>query len=398
MEKVILHIDLNAFFVRCEEIKNPTLVDKATIIGHQGRGGIVSTCSYKARSFGVRSGMPTYKATILCPEAILLPGDYKFYEKKSNEFFEFVKKIFPIIEIASIDECFVDATRKANEVLDFPSYLKRFQKALFEKTQLKCSIGVGPTKFLAKMGSDIKKPMGLTFIPKEKIKDIIYPLPIDDFFVIGKKTAPELKNEGINTIGDLAKLIFSDDPKMIKRFGKMYFYVKDCLDGESSDVVNVEPYDPKSIGNSKTLVCDSNNYDELKNELLNIADETINRLKSSNKLTNTIQITLKDSDFKSITRSKNLSKFTDNSTIIKNGVVSLFDRNFDETKMIRLVGVSLQNLIDFNDNLEQMSIFNNNKSNKTHSLIDELNKKMNKNVFMTAREGVNSKKCKSKKQ
>ena len=112
MEKVILHIDLNAFFVRCEEIKNPTLVDKATIIGHQGRGGIVSTCSYKARSFGVRSGMPTYKATILCPEAILLPGDYKFYEKKSNEFFEIALRPYKEGNYAS-------AIEYCNRAIDF---------------------------------------------------------------------------------------------------------------------------------------------------------------------------------------------------------------------------------------------------------------------------------------
>ena len=110
MSKIILHIDLNAFFVRCEEIKNPSLEGKPVIIGRTGRGGIVSTCSYAARKFGVHSGQPTYEALIKCPDALILEGDYHYYSEKSHEFFNFIKKFTNLIEPASIDECFADFT------------------------------------------------------------------------------------------------------------------------------------------------------------------------------------------------------------------------------------------------------------------------------------------------
>ena len=194
MVKVIVHIDLNAFFVRAEEIKNPDLEGKAVAIGHNGRAGIVSTCSYKAREFGVRSGMPMNQAVKLCPHLLIIPGDYRFYAALSYEFKSFVKQYTKIVEEASIDEVFADFTNVLKGVKDVEQFFKDFQKQLFEITGLKCSIGVAPTKFLAKMGSDYKKPMGITIIRRKDISKIIYPLDISDMFGVGKKTAPRLKS------------------------------------------------------------------------------------------------------------------------------------------------------------------------------------------------------------
>ena len=156
MSKIILHIDLNAFFVRCEEIMNPSLEGKPVAIGHKGRGGIISTCSYEARKYGVHSAMPTFQATKLCPNLILLPGNYTLYSHKSKEFFNFVKRYSSIIEKASIDECFVDMTSALKSEKNAVDYLRKMQQDLFKETGLKCSIGVAPTKFLAKMASDMK--------------------------------------------------------------------------------------------------------------------------------------------------------------------------------------------------------------------------------------------------
>ena len=128
--KIILHIDLNAFFVKCEEIKNPSLIGKPTIIGHEGRGGIVSTCSYEARKYGVHSGMPTFQAKKLCPNLIVIPGHYDLYEEMSDKFFNFVRRYFSLYEKASIDECFIDATKELSKVEDVVSYLREFQETL----------------------------------------------------------------------------------------------------------------------------------------------------------------------------------------------------------------------------------------------------------------------------
>lgn len=388
MSKIILHIDLNAFFVRCEEIKDPSLIGKPVIIGHKGRGGIVSTCSYAARAKGVRSGMPTFKALSLCPEAIMIPGDHRYYWEMSKKFFQFIKKYARLIEQASVDECYVDMTNELSKVNDVKSYLLDMQNNLLKETGLKCSIGVAPTKFLAKMASDMKKPMGMTIIRRRDVRKMIDPLPIDDFFGIGKKTAPRLKKQGINTIGDLAKLINGDDPKIKTELGKFYYVIKDWINGYGSDEVDVEPFDPKSIGTSHTLPFDTNSYSDLKENILILSKDVSERAKESDKVGNTVQLVLKDNQFKVTNRSISFKKPTNDYADISSYALQLLDRNYNEDKMIRLVGVTLQNLIDPNEIVVQLSIFDNFEEVKeecaTKLLISDLNRRMNKEVFKTA--------------
>lgn len=390
MSKIILHIDLNQFFVRCEEIKNPNLIGKPVIIGHDGRGGIVSTCSYEARKFGIKSGMPTFMAIKLNPKVIMIPGDYKFYSSMSRKFINFIKTKATNIEQASIDECYVDMTKELKDVKNVEQYLLDMQNELYEKTGLKCSIGVAPTKFLAKMGSDMKKPMGLTIIRRKDIRKMIYPLPISDFYGIGKKTTPKLEKIGIKTIGDLAIRVNNDDKVIKNELGKFFFAVKDMINGQSSDYVDSEPFDPKSIGNSHTLPFDTNSYNDLKENLVILAEEVSQRAKEANKVGTTVQVVLKDNGFKVINRSISFSKPTNDFDTIKSYTIQLLDKNYDSEKMIRLVGVTLQNLINPSEVTIQMSIFDDFEKIKeecaTKLLISELNRKMNKSVFKTAAE------------
>lgn len=395
MAKVILHIDLNAFFVRCEELEDPSLIGKPVIIGHSGRGGVVSTCSYKAREFGVRSGMPTFQALKLCPNAIIIPGHYSLYSKKSHEFINFVKRHSTLIEQASIDECYVDMTKTLSNIKNPLEYIKNMQDTLFEETGLMCSIGVAPTKFLAKMGSDYKKPMGITIIHRKDIARILYPLPIESFFGIGKKTAPKLRKMGISTIGDLAKLINEDDPEIKKEFGRFYYGIKDWISGYGSDEVETEPWDPKSIGNSTTFKFDTNNFEEIKEYVRELSKEVSERAKEANKVGYSVQLVLKDDDFKVINRSKKLNKPTNDFIEIFDIATQLLEANLGD-KMIRLAGVTLQNLIDPSEVVIQMSIFDNYDEIKeecaTKLLIAELNRKMKKPVFKTAAETLRDKK------
>lgn len=401
MSKIILHIDLNAFFVRCEEIMNPSLEGKPVAIGHKGRGGIISTCSYEARKYGVRSAMPTFQATKLCPNLILLPGNYTLYSHKSKEFFNFVKRYSSVIEKASIDECFVDMTSALKSEKNAVDYLRKMQQDLFKETGLKCSIGVAPTKFLAKMASDMKKPMGLTIIRRKDVRKMLDHLPIEDFYGIGKKTSPRLREMGINTIGDLAVRINNDDPEIKELFGRFYHAIKDWINGYGSDVVDTEPWDPKSIGNSETLMYNTNNYDEIKDALLKIAKEVSDRAIEADKVGTTVQIVLKDSEmgatgFKTISRSKSLSKPVNDYPSIANAVISLLDANYNEERSVRLVGVTLQNLVNRDEVVVQLSIFDNYEEIKeecaTKLLIGELNRKMKKSVFKTASEVLKDKK------
>ncbi len=389
MSKIIVHIDLNAFFVTCEQIKNPSLKGKPVIIGRQGRAGIVLTCSYEARKFGVSSGMPMFQATKLCKNAIIIRGNYDYYKQKSKEFFNFVSKYTKAIEMASIDECYAGMTKELKNNPDPVGYLKNMQNELLKKTGLSCSIGVAPTKFLAKMGSDMKKPLGLTVIRRKDVRKMLDPLPIEDFWGIGKKTAPRLRELGINTIGDLAKRINNENDEEIKQeFGKFGIVIKDRINGYGDDVIDVEPFDPKSIGMSETLMFDTNNYDELKVELLNIANKVIEKAQKNRKLVSTVQINFKDDSFKTYVRSRTLDKPTIDKEIIIDNVIRLLDKNYNENRMIRLIGVTLQNLVDESDALIQLSIFDDYEKIKeecaTTLLINDLNRKLKKDVFQKA--------------
>lgn len=395
MAKIILHIDLNAFFVRCEELVDPSLKGKPVIIGHSGRGGIVSTCSYEARKYGIRSGMPTFKAQKLCPDVLIIPGHYDLYSKKSHEFINFVKKYSNLIEQASVDECYVDMTEVLKREKNPLEYIKNMQDSLLKETGLMCSIGVAPTKFLAKMGSDYKKPMGITVIHRKDIPDILYPLPIESFFGIGKKTAPKLRQLGINTIGDLANRINNEDPLVEHEFGKFYYAIKEWIGGYGSDEVEVEPWDPKSIGNSTTFKYNTNNFEEIKEYLRDLSREVSERAKEANKVGYVVQIVLKDKDFKIINRSKKLNKPTNDFSLIFETATQLLEDNLED-KMIRLAGVTLQNLIDPSEVMIQMSIFDNYEEIKEECaaklLIGELNRKMKKPVFKTAAQSLMDKK------
>ena len=387
MSKIILHIDLNAFFVRCEEIKDPSLEGKPVIIGRTGRGGIVSTCSYAAREYGVRSGMPTYEALLKCKNAIVLDSDFHFYHEKSKEFFAFLKKYTSLIEPASVDECFVDFTDVLKNEKEPLVFLRNMQKELYKETQLKCSIGVAPTKFLAKMASDMKKPLGLVVIRKRDVKKMLSPLAIEDFFGIGKKTSPHLRAMGINTIGDLIERIENEDPETKKFLGKFYFVIKDWINGKGDDEINTEPFDPKSVGHSTTLFSDALSVEELERPLRELSEEVSKDAQKRGKKGKAVQLVLKDNEFKVINRSKRLSELTNSFDVIFKTALELLKENYDG-RPIRLIGVTLQQLKNPKETYEQLSIFDNyeqiKEENEIRLLIGDLNRAMHKSVFKTA--------------
>ena len=386
--KVIVHIDLNAFFARCEEIKDPTLEGKPVAIGHEGRGGIVSTCSYAARKYGVSSATPMFKAKQLCPHLIILPVDYHFYSMMSKTFFSFVRRYTTLVEAASVDECFADFTFALRDVKDPIAYFKKLQDDLFKETGLKCSIGVSTTRFLAKMASDMKKPMGLTIIHKRDIPNVIFPLKIEAMFGVGKKTAPRLKSVGIITIGDLYEKIKNEDPDVMNILGKMYYTLKDWLEGKGSDEVETEKWDPKSIGNSTTLPFDSDNAAVIKKYFQDLAREVSARCKKEDKLGYTVQIVIKDINFKSFNKSVTLDNPTNSYSVIFEQAWQLFNKNFKGV-MLRLVGITLQNLIDPKETAVQMSLFDyesHEKENATKIIINEINRSLKKPLLKRASE------------
>ena len=388
MSKVIMHIDLNAFFATAEEIRNPSLIGKPVIICGTSSRSVVSTASYKAREFGVHSAMPYFEAKRLCPDGIFLPPDFAYYRMLSRSFFSFLKNNSLIIEEASIDEGYVDMSEATKGIKDPEGFFEGIMLKLYKEIGLKCSIGVAPTKFLAKMASDMKKPMGITIIYRKKLNETIYPLPIDSFFGIGKKSSEKLKEMGINTIGDLKKRIDSEDKDIKAFFGKMYSRVKDEINGYGDDFVDSTPFDPKSVGHSETFPFDTNDEELIKRKLEELSFEVSDDAKKDKKKGKTIVLVIKDSEFKSHNKSVTLAEGTFDPEIIYNNVAKLFEANY-LGMMIRLVGVTLQNLYDPNEETVQMNLWNfeeYEKMDKTKLLVNELNRKMKKPSLKIASE------------
>ena len=378
MAKVIVHIDLNAFFVRAEEIRNSSLEGKPVAIGHLGRGGVVSTCSYEARKYGVKSAMPMNKAVELCPKLIIVPPDYRFYITLSHEFKNYIRSITNKVESASIDELYADFTDVLKGKRNVESYFRNIQMTLYQKTGLKCSIGVGPSKFLAKMGSDYQKPMGLTIIRRKDIKDILYPLPVENTYGVGKKTAPRLKHVGINTIGDLANALNNDDEKVKNIIGKFSSELKSWLNGYGSDEIITEWDDPKSIGNSTTLSEDTSRFEVIQETFEMLSEEISLRAKKDNLVGNTIQIMAKDTKYQAHNKSITFPTPTNRAKDIYSIALKLYEKNYLDMT-VRAVGITLQNLVSTKDMSIQMTFYDyqeHEEENKTKLLINEINRKI----------------------
>ena len=375
MSKVIAHIDLNQFFVRAEEIRNPKLINRPVAIGGDGRGGIVSTCSYKAREYGVRSGMPMFKAKELCKDLIIVPVDYLYYEVLSNEFIQIISEYSRIIEQASIDECYVDFTDAIQKCNDAEEFFKNIQNHLFNATGLKCSIGVATTKFLAKMASDIKKPMGITIIRNKDIKEKLFKNDVGTFFGIGKSTEKVLKNNQITTIGQLYDSIIADDPKITAILGKFKNDIINCLEGKTSNVVNVKHDESKSISCRTTLPKNTSDVSELQYYLNTTIDVVKKRFKKTNQLVGGIEIAFRFVDLTTKTYSKKLDYLTDDTEYLREEIINLFKKCY-KGKELRQIGCAFERLSSSKDSTIQMTLFNYehfNESDPTDEIIKTFN-------------------------
>lgn len=375
MSKVIAHIDLNQFFVRAEEIRNPKLINRPVAIGGDGRGGIVSTCSYKAREYGVRSGMPMFKAKELCKDLIIVPVDYLYYEVLSNEFIQIISEYSRIIEQASIDECYVDFTDAIQKCNDAEEFFKNIQNHLFNATGLKCSIGVATTKFLAKMASDIKKPMGITIIRNKDIKEKLFNNDVGTFFGIGKSTEKVLKNNQITTIGQLYDSIIADDPKITAILGKFKNDIINCLEGKTSNVVNVKHDESKSISCRTTLPKNTSDVSELQYYLNTTIDVVKKRFKKTNQLVGGIEIAFRFVDLTTKTYSKKLDYLTDDTEYLREEIINLFKKCY-KGKELRQIGCAFERLSSSKDSTIQMTLFNYehfNESDPTDEIIKTFN-------------------------
>lgn len=348
MDKIILHVDMDAFFAAVEQADNPQLKGKPVIVGGVSERGVVSTCSYEARKYGVRSAMPIFIAQKLCPHGIYLKVRYYRYKEISNKIFTIFKEITPLVEPLSIDEAFLDLSEsKFNDGLEAAQYIKR---RVFQEVGLTLSIGISYNKFLAKLASDWNKPNGIKIITKEMIPDVLKPLPVSKIYGLGEKSVKKLNNMGMFKVDDLYEL-----PKdfFIEYFGKYGIDIYERIRGIDNREVKVNR-DRKSYGRENTLKFDTEDKEDILYYVKSFCLELSEELKRRNVFIKTITVKYKTSNFESHTRSRSLNYYTNDLNTIYNVAHEIVnDEVFEEG--IRLIGVTVSGVKE--ETVEQLKLF-----------------------------------------
>jgi DNA polymerase-4 len=342
--KIIFHIDMNAFFCSVACNLNPALRGKVFAIGRENSyRGVISTASYEARKLGIHSAMSLADAYKLIPDLMVIHIDYDHYNDYHNRFIKIIREYSKIVEVASIDECYVDMT-EASKFKHPLVIANEIQVRILKEANLPCSIGIGPTMFLAKMASDMKKPLGITVLRKRDVEEKLYPLSIKEMFGIGKKTYPRLIDGGIKTIGNFVDPI--NKSKVIELVGEnTYNYVINCVSGNSTNTVDPNRYaESSSISQSATFDVFLTSIEDILYELRKMAKSVHTRLIEAKSSFKTVTITLRDGDFKTITRSLTLEDYSNNLYDINYTTTELLEENYQD-KPYRLVGVGVSNIL-----------------------------------------------------
>lgn len=342
----ILHVDMDAFFASVEQRDNPQLRGKPVIVGGTSERGVVSTCSYEARKFGVHSAMPMFMAKEKCPNGIYVQGRYGRYVQVSQQIFKIFHELTPLVEPLSIDEAFLDLSEgKIKDGMEAARYIKN---RVYREIGLNLSVGISYNKFLAKLASEWNKPNGIKEIRKDMIPEILMPLPISKIFGLGKISVAKLNNMGIYYIKDLYRM-----PRefFIEYLGKNGVEIYDRIRGIDNRKVEISR-ERKSVGKERTLKFNTNNREELTNYIEEFSYEIADILYRKDIMGKTVTLKLKSKSFENHTRSKTLNNYIGTAKEIFEVAKELMDmESLDEE--VRLIGISISS---FKENqMEQMS-------------------------------------------
>ncbi len=385
-KKVIIHIDINAFFASCEEANNPSLRGKPIVVGGVTKRSVVASPNYEARKYGIKAAMPIFMVKNLCPEAVVVSHKFELYESYSRQFIDLLlEHISNKIEYASIDECYMDITNLVTTTNTPLKIAQKIQKLVKTKLSLNVSIGISYNKFLAKMGSDYKKPMGITQIfSQEDIKRIIWPQPIGNMYFVGKSSEKKLIQNGITTIRDLAKC--KDLSLLSSIFGNNKDYFINNANGIGDDELVYSYGEPKSISKSRTLLNDTNDFNEIKIYIKKFTQEICDELNYYDLEGKTLSVFIKSPKFILTSKNKTLPKHINDQEMMYVYFLNMYTEFFSNRK-IRLIGVGISNLKKIDDrenNLFDQSPKPKTKVNNIKKIIDDVNNKFSINILKTA--------------
>ena len=341
----ILHVDMDAFYASVAEKDNPKLKGKAVVVG-AGRRGVVSSANYEARKFGIRAAMPVYKAKALAPHAIFISPDMARYEEVSSQVMKIFEEVTPLVEPISLDEAFLDVTGSKRLLGSGRQIADLIRRRVEEQEGITCSVGIAHNKFIAKIASNHCKPNGILEIDPEKVLDFLHPLAAKEIWGVGPKTNEQLMKMGLLTVGDIANTPRSTLIRVLGQASGSSLYElawgRDYRDVETEQV-------EKSISASETFDLDLDSQEEILKEFLRLTERGVERMREKGFATNTISIKVRFSDFKTISRSKTvdlpITGTQEIFEVVKNLYLSL---NLDRV-LIRLVGISLDSLVEDED-------------------------------------------------
>lgn len=367
----ILHIDLDAFFCAVEELHDPKLKGKPFAVGgNPDQRGVVASCSYAARRFGIHSAMPMAQAVKLCPDLLIVRGHYRDYSKTSQKVMDLLKEITPLVEQISIDEAFLDISElfESSETI-----AQAIQSQINEELGLPCSIGIASNKLVAKTATDYGKihygksnsaPNAIMIVPSGQEEQFLAPLPVNALWGVGPKTAEKLIDMNINTIGDLTKIA---DDELIKHYGKWGYALAMRARGIDDRPISIK-HAAKSVSHETTFAKDINDKDALLKTIKQLSENVSRRLVKNHQQATTIKIKLRWANFTTITRQLTVNRPTNNSNTIYKSAEELFLRAWKPRQPVRLVGVGVSGLTP-----EQLDLWDHQKKVAQNKTRKELN-------------------------
>ena len=380
MSRIILCVDMDAFFASVEQQSNPVLRNKPIAVTGAGPRTIITTSSYEARAYGVKTGMTVYEAKRLCPQIIFVTGNNKKYAQICERLSEICLRFTPDTEIYSIDEVFLDVTG-SHHLLNGPENLARAIKETVKKELgITCTVGIGHNVLIAKLASDLAKPNGLRWIGEDMVADVFETLPVKKLWGIGSHTEEKLRAMGITTCGELGRASLS---LLEKRFGIMGERLKDMGCGRMERPLELESPEPKSIGHSITLPTDIWEREAITSCLLRLSEKVGRRARRYGHKGRKITLTVRYSDFKTFTRQTTLRVNTNDTGEIYHSALAILD-GIHLKKRIRLLGISLSG---FKQDGGQMYLFDQTAQKKKETLakaVDTVNDKFGEHTITLA--------------
>ncbi|MHB8797406.1 MAG: DNA polymerase IV [Thermoanaerobaculia bacterium] len=382
--RVVVHLDMDAFYAAVEVREDPSLRGRPLVIGHRGRRGVVSTCSYEARRFGVHSAMPSVVAERLCPEAVWLPGRMALYVEVSHRIREILDRFSPLVEPLSIDEAFLDLTGIARDLVDGRRIAAQIKREISDRERLTGSAGVAPNKFLAKVASDLEKPDGLVVIPLEEVPSRLWPLPVERLWGVGPKTAERLREQGLVKIVDLVN---APPGRLARILGDGSAEHLLALANGRDDRVVDPGRESKSISEERTYGEDLTRATDIDKALLARADGVARELRRQGFVARTVHLKVRTGDFETVTRAKTLSDPTDLAEVVLDAARELFrERIVLKGRGVRLLGVGVSALEPAGAG--QAALFSDERREKLRNLAkaaDEIREKFGKAALARAR-------------